>query len=273
MRIFIILFLFYQFPAYSGFEHSRGGARPRALGDAYVAVSGDPWSMYFNPAGLTRGLKPEASFHYSPQPYGLSELSFTAAAATIPVSFGVVGAGAGIFGFALYNETSVNVSVASTVSGIGIGMNISHYSVAIERYGSGSAIGIDAGLLVSINEYFRAGMAIRNVNSPTLGSSNEKLPQSFSTGMLYMPLQELVIAFDYQKDLSFDASPKLGIEYQVISSLAVRMGISDAPSEYHGGIGIRYSAFSFDYAVTTHQELGWTHEMSLSLRWGGYNEE
>lgn len=272
MRTGFILLLFCLTPVYGGFEQSYGGARPRSLGDAYVALGSDPWAMFYNPAGLTLLSHPEASFYYSPQPFGLRELTSAAAVIAIPFSVGVIGAGGRMYGFALYKETVMNVSFATTFSGIGMGVALSHYSVSIERYGSNSTLGVDVGLLVQVNPQIYAGMRIRNINGPKIGSSTEKLPQSFSTGVSYMPLQSLAMTVEYQKDLSFDASSKFGIEYWIVDVLAVRIGITDVPSEYHGGVGIRYNAFSLDYALSSHQDLGWTHEISFSVRWGGTHE-
>jgi len=105
-----------------------------------------------------------------------------------------------------------------------------------------------------------------------LGSSKEKLPQIFSTGFVYRPIEKFSICADYQKELRYDASPRFGFEYWMIEEVAVRGGVSNEPSLFTGGFGVRYLLFQVDYAFSSHQELGGTHQVSISIRWGESEE-
>jgi len=69
---FIKWFLFFGFSYYlsvfscwSAFEYSFIGARPAGLGGAYTALSDDVYSIYYNPAGLSRIQRIEFSAQYT----------------------------------------------------------------------------------------------------------------------------------------------------------------------------------------------------------------
>lgn len=266
MRALALFILLSINVAFGGFDRTDIGARSQALGNAYVGIADDVWSIFHNAAGLIMLTQWEAGFFYSPQPFGLSELSTGAAAFALPTDFGVLGAGVRSYGFSLYREFSGALSYARSMSGVNTGISLNYHSVSIERYGSSATIGVDAGIIVQLLKDIRFGIAIRNLNSPTIGQSGEKLPQTFSTGIAYTPFRTLSIVAGAAKETAFDISSRFGFEYWIIDALALRGGVSDQPSQVCAGTGIRFSIFQFDYSFSTHQELGWTHQVSLTIR-------
>jgi hypothetical protein len=269
MKAYFVFFVFLQCVAFGGFERAEVGARASAFGGAFCGLSDDCWAIFFNVGGLSQVQRREVSFFYSPQPFGLKELSTSAAAAAYSTNFGVIGISARRYGFNLYREFSGSLAYAKTISDVGIGINVNYHSVAIKNYGAAGTIGIDVGILLHIIDKLRWGISVKNINAPTIGTSKEKLPQTFSSGVAYIPLENLHLFFDYQKELRFEASPRFGFEYWIIDAFALRGGVSDQPVQYSGGMGIRYAMFQVDYAFAMHQELGSTHEASFTIRWGG----
>lgn len=266
-RIFVLIFVVCIHQARGGFERTEGGARVLCFGGAFVGLADDSWAMLYNPAGLAQLRFPEFSVFYSPQPFGLTELKSISLAAAYPTNIGSFGASLREFGFELYREFSSSVSYAREVEGIFAGMNLAYHSVSISNYGSAGTLGLDVGILVPILKTLRWGIAAKNVNAPTIGQSSERLPQTFTAGIFYQPLDALSLVFDYQKELGFPASPKFGFDYWIIDNVALRGGFADEPTTYAAGFGIRYLFFELDYAFTTHQELGLTHQASVTLRW------
>jgi len=57
-----------------------------------------------------------------------------------------------------------------------------------------------------------------------------------------------------------------GVEYLIRSSFALRVG-SDAGRLTFGG-GLNLKPVSLDYAFVGHNELGDTHRISITTRWG-----
>ncbi len=92
--------------ARAGFERRDQGARPIGMGGAFVALADNVWAIAFNPAGLSRLRGDEVSAFYSPQPFGLTELSFASFAFVHPTSRGSFGLLVNRFGFDLYREVS-----------------------------------------------------------------------------------------------------------------------------------------------------------------------
>jgi hypothetical protein len=270
--IAVALFLFSSHTVIAGFERSVGGARARALGSAYAALSNDAWAPTCNAGGLAQLHSCEASFFFSPQPFAVTELSSAEAAVAVPTPYGVIGFSGRRYGYDLYREVSGMFSYANTLSGIGIGLSIGYQSVSIARYGSAGTLGIDAGLLAPITDSFRWGFSVQNLNAPAVGASAEKLPQTFTGGIAYLPLPSVALAIDYRKETGSEPSPRFGIECRPVDALALRCGCSGEPSEFSGGFGIRWSLFRLDYAFTSHQDLGWIHEASISMSWGGDRE-
>ena len=244
------------------------GARSHSMGNASVGLSDDVWAIFSNVGGLSQLDRSEVSFFYSPQPFGVPELSLQAVALALPTTFGVIGVSGKRYGFELYREFSGSLSYANNISQVGIGVALVYHSITIQNYGSASTLGIDIGFHIPIIERLNLGFSAKNINAPTLGSSKEKLPQIFSTGLVYRPIEKFSICADYQKELRYDASPRFGFEYWMVEEVALRGGVSNEPSLFTGGFGVRYLLFQVDYAFSSHQELGGTHQVSISIRWG-----
>ncbi|MBI4810680.1 MAG: hypothetical protein HY800_04425 [Ignavibacteriales bacterium] len=165
---------------YAGFERTELGVRPFSLGSAYTGLADDIWAISYNTAGLSQLTSYQVSFYYSPQPFGLTELSTASAAAAIPLRFGVIGFSLRKFGFELYREYSGIVSYARSIAGVHLGVNLNYHSVHIDNYGSDAALGVDLGVLVKSFDRISWGVFLKNINSPTIGSTREKLPQTFT---------------------------------------------------------------------------------------------
>ena len=267
MRSIFLIVLAVVETASAGFEHREAGGRSRAVGGAVSGLTGDVYAVGYNAGALAVITANEISFFYEPGSYGIPELSYRGAVGAIPASFGVIGLKASRFGFDLYRESEFRIAFARDVGDLGIGLSISWYSVAIENYGSGGALGIDAGLMIPVSDALTSGIALRNINAPAAGPSGEELPQSFSLGIAYAPFESMKLLLDYGKETGFDASPKIGFEYRLDESISLRAGASDAPSLTTMGVGVRFSALEFDYALSSHPDLGWSHQASLTIRW------
>jgi hypothetical protein len=272
MMRYIILLLFSIQSLFAGFEQSGASARAKALAGAYTGISDDAWAIFYNVGGLTQLHNDEVSFFYAPQLFGLSELSTGIGAAAFRTSFGTIGFGVRKYGYDLYREISGTLSYATNVSGISAGVSINYQTVSISRYGSAHTISIDIGTLVPISQHIRWGVSAKNINAATIGGAREKLPQTFAAGVLYSPLTDLFLSVDFNTETGFDPSTRFGFEYNIIDAIALRAGYTEVPSEITGGLGVRYSRFRFDYAVVSHQDLGWTHEVSITIELGGSHE-
>lgn len=253
-------------PSQAGFERREHGARQIGMGGAFVGIADNAWAMIFNPAGLGQLKAGEVSAFYSPQPFGLTELSLSSVAVVQPTSFGSFGIAGSRFGFELYREISGTVSYANSYDDIFFfGVNVTYNSLTIKNYGSASAIGVDIGVLTKITGDLRWGFFAANINAPTIGQAREKLPQVYSTGLSYSPVSSLLVGVDVVKDVRYSAVVKGGLEYNLVDVVSLRAGVGSNPTKFSSGLGVHYSYVQFDYALTSHQELGLSHQFSVTI--------
>ncbi len=237
------------------------------MGGASISVySTEIWSNPSLAAGLTHLV---VSLNYAPRLFELEELSRASAVIVAPTSVGAFAVSGSRFGFELYREIILTGTYSASLGpGCLIGLNLNWYSLSIQNYGSATCLGADVGLLVTLREGLHWGFAAQNVNGPTVGADKEKIPQVYSTGLSYQPIDESTIGVDLVKDVHYPTEVRLGFEYSLLDLVDVRVGTSSDPSTYGAGIGVRTAGFEFDYAFRVHPDLGTTHQLSFSVSFG-----
>ncbi|MDP2207221.1 MAG: hypothetical protein Q8K98_00415 [Bacteroidota bacterium] len=268
MKVLIIFIFLLQHSVFAGFEQTNLGSRANAIGGAFVGLSDDCWSIFYNPAGLSLINFNEAAVYYSPRPFGLSELSTTAFAANYSTKIGTLAFAAKKYGFDLYKEISGTLSYANLFLGINIGTSFHIHTLTIKGYGNDYTIGVDIGIMFPLAYNLLFGFSAKNINAPTIGKMKEKLPQVFSFGTSYSPINNLFLLMDYEKEIMFDGSLKAGFEYWIFEFAALRLGVNEKPSTISGGLGLKYSSMKIDYAIISHQELELTHSITIGFLWG-----
>jgi hypothetical protein len=271
-QIAVTLLIILKTTVFSAFEQNEAGARAYAMGGAFVASADNCWSIFYNPGGLIRMSHNEFSLFYLPRQFGLKELSTSVVAGNIRSNVGSIGFGLRRFGFNLYKEITGCVTYSNEISDVGVGITVNYYSLTISGYGSDAAIGLDVGILFPVLNNLNLGVVVKNINMATIGKAKEPIPQIYSTGLSYSPLENMTITVDYRKEISYEGSVRTGMEYKVFDMAYLRIGAANVPSTYSAGIGFEYEFFKFDYSFYTHQELGITHTFSLTIIWGGEDE-
>lgn len=243
MGVLLSLFLFQQSQA--GFERREHGARQIGMGGTFVGIADNAWATIYNPSGLGQLRTGEISAFYSPQPFGLRELSLGSVAVVQPTSLETFGISGSRFGFELYREISGSFSYANSYSDIFFfGVNVTYNSLAIKKYGSASAVGVDIGVLTRITSELRWGFFAANINAPTIGQAKEKLPQVYSSGLSYMPVAGLLVGVDVLKDLRYSAVVKGGLEYKPVDVVSLRAGVGAIPQDLAPDLAFTTYSFS-----------------------------
>ena len=268
---FIIVLLFVSFRLnYAQFELIDIGAKPISLGGAFTSLANNSNAVYFNPAGISQIPFREVSVFYSPAPFGLKELANGSVNYVEPTKFGAFGLSAKTYGFELYKEITVTATYSNNYKKkIFYGANINYYNLKIQNYGSASTFGIDIGGLAYLTDFLRWGFAAFNLNRPKIGTQDDKLPQVYRTGVSIQPRKELNFVLDVEKDTRYTASVKAGIEYSLYDMIDLRAGIGTEPTKFSGGVGLYYSIFEIDYGFYNHQDLGLTHQGTITINFGG----
>lgn len=267
--IITIISLSFQ-QSYSQFELLDVGTKPVSMGGAFTSLANNSNAVYYNPAGISQMMFREISVFYSPAPFGLSELANGSLNYVEPLKFGTVGLSAKTYGFELYREITATLTYANNYrKRIYYGVNINYYNLKIQNYGSASTVGFDIGLLGYLTNFLRWGFSAHNISKPTIGTQKDKLPQVYRTGFSYQPRNDLNLVIDAEKDTRYPLTIKAGLEYNLYGMIDLRAGLSSEPVKFSGGIGFNYSLFEIGYAFNNHQDLGLTHQASITINFGG----
>lgn len=267
--VIIILILSFRI-SYSQFELLDVGAKPISMGGAFTSLANNSNAVYYNPAGISQLPFREVSIFYSPAPFGLKELANGSVNFVEPTKFGAFGLSAKTYGFELYKEITATLTYANNYNRkIYYGANINYYNLKIQNYGSASAVGIDIGAMAYLTDFLRWGFSAFNLNRPSIGTQKDKLPQVYRTGLSIQPRTDLNFVLDVEKDTRYTASVKAGIEYTLYDMINLRAGIGTEPTKFSGGVGFCYSLFEVDYGFYNHQDLGLTHQGTITINFGG----
>ncbi len=266
----IILFLVSFRITYSQFELIDIGAKPISMGGAFTSLANNSNAVYYNPAGISQLPFREVSIFYSPAPFGLKELANGSVNFVQPTKFGAFGLSAKTYGFELYKEITATLTYANNYNRkIYYGANINYYNLKIQNYGSASTFGIDIGAMAYLTDFLRWGFSAFNLNRPSIGTQKDKLPQVYRTGLSIQPRTDLNFVLDVEKDTRYTASVKAGIEYTMYDMINLRAGVGTEPTKFSGGVGFCYSLFEIDYGFYNHQDLGLTHQGTITINFGG----
>jgi hypothetical protein len=246
------------------FAQANPGARQISLAHSDVALSNDVFALFSNPAGLSQIKSSEFGIFYSPSPFDLKELANGFLAYTQPTAIGNLSIGAMVYGFDLYKENRIIIGYSNHISkNMIIGITTFYHSVSIKRYGSESQFNFSLGGLFFLDQNFSLGFSLHN---PLRFSENAiELSSSYKMGITYKPIKKTSLNFALSKDIDYPFSFHFGVEYPLVKFLDIRIGIQNEPNLYNGGIGINYSFFRLNYTVSSHQELGLTHQFDLII--------
>ncbi|MGB0523060.1 MAG: hypothetical protein ACPGJS_08875 [Flammeovirgaceae bacterium] len=240
------------------------GARAMAMGGANSTVS-DGWAIFNNPAGLARedALSAGFTYHY---PYNLAALSTRAAYASLPIKFGNLGLGAAYFGDRLFNEQKISLAYAQKISNVDFGMRVNYHQFSAQNYGSRSLVSFDLGSTLQLTKNIYLGTSIHNLlRARLVDFEDERLPTSIRIGISYRPIDQLMLNVEAIKDIDFEPTVLVGVEYKVVKAIAVRGGISTEPTTTYFGLGLQLKKFNIDYSLTNHTVLGISQQLSLSM--------
>ncbi len=280
------------------------GARPSAMGEAYTAVADDSDAAFWNPAGLTAVDQISATGMHL---MWFDDTYYEYFAAVMPIDsmtdiglcmnylwmpgFNSTGSASGVFlssGTQQSYDMAFTVSYAKdlgnlytkdfTIGNISIGGNATYISRSIIGVQMPQTFDLDLGLMANITEELKFGLVFQNIGT---AAGEDQSPFDIRTGMSYKYKQGsdfyLLISGDLLKPIDltnvnfnqvlFD----LGAEMNIANIFLVRGGYMFGDPDYTftvgGGFDIGGYA-SADYAYMPNKELGGTHRVSLTGKFG-----
>ena len=274
------------------------GARPAAMGEAFVAAASDINAAYWNPAGLALIERPEASFMHLAY---LADVSYENIAVGGPISrLSGWGASVSYLWQAPFDSTKntfgAPTQAAVTASDLAVGLsygynfgnfrttdfNVSNISMGatlklIQRSLSdrtANAVYGDAGILAEILEGLRLGFMIQNAGTTiTFISAADPAPLNTKLGLAwdlkFNDANRMMLAYDINHPIDI-ANPNfnrwrqnLGAEYWLFNTLALRGGyeLGYDLGGLTAGAGFRWQNLGVDYAFVPYSLVGNTHRI------------
>ena len=251
----------------SAHENNGRGAKAIAIANAFTSIADNSWAVSYNPAGLAQLVSPQVATFFIPQQFGIPELRTISLSAAYSINPGTIGAVVEQFGFDLYRTTEIALGYGLALDSlISVGASIDVERVAIERYGVSYNTTFDIALLGHPLANLSLGFCLKNVTAARIGTTRDRLPQYFMFGASYTPFRDFCLVSEIEKDAQFPLAVKVGVEEKFFGFLSLRCGVGDNPDKFSAGIAVQYSTIEFGYAGYSHPELGWTHQIEISMR-------
>lgn len=266
------------------------GARGAAMSGAYSALGDDALSVFYNPAGTALLHRKEVLLGHTEWLDGIRNELLAYAQPLGPRFTAFAGVNALLSGsMTRYDgdgvpDGSFSALEAAVSAGVSADLGGGFYGAAaikdLSQQAAGykaSAFAGDAGLLKRAGDW-RIGAAVANYGSRLkLGSDSFDLPRILRAGVSYTYLKNYTLAAEAVKAGFSGATAAVGAEARLNTGpgeyFFLRAGYRTGRSSYAGsgataGAGVSGGAFRLDYAYAPYGELGDTHRVTLSFRFG-----
>ncbi len=271
-------------------------ARAIAMGSAYSSISGDPFSAYYNPAGLASmdkiniGLMHAVYFQDIAYEYGVI--------ATPIGKLGVLGVSAQYLAVSKLaevdktgvptgdsfnpNDMAVSAIYAKQLGAVDFGVSAKYIKSQILN--SASTFAGDIGLQTKVGKY-AFGLSVLNVGKGLKFHDEESsLPTTGRVGASVLLSPKWFFSIDGIAPKGTNPLVAAGAEFAFISNqtmeISVRSGYNNRTSTsklgglsgWSGGIGILVGNLSMDYAWSPYGDIGDAHRMSLGYAFGNFQK-
>jgi hypothetical protein len=270
--------------ARADFRFSRMGARPKALGSAFVSLADDANAAYWNPAGLVRDDRTSLMLTNA-WLYGVSDLTNTYLAVDLPRIGGVhLGASWVRLGIKdIYYEDTVNLALGLKMpflEGLSLGVTGKMFLLAAPGYeqyndpnynGGDQGYSFDVGALYDSGDAWTLGATLYNGIETELQllestSSPDPIFTEWAAGGSYLFRETLLVTADFRNREGEFANVVLhgGAEIWFYDAMVLRCGLD------HGlvtlGAGLQDKHWQADFTIETDKALGNVYMLSFTVR-------
>lgn len=250
---------------------SPAGAGIAATAGAQAGMSGNFWSLYGNPAGMS-GVSGLSFGTHVEQRFALRELSAVQGGMVAPIGENqAIGARISWFGLGEFGEGRYALSYSiEPLEGVRIGSSITYYQTIIPTIGSGRSLFVDVGIQVDVTEKLTIGAFGVNLNRATIQNLGEgsPLPTMIQAGLAFRASEKVTLMTDVSQELEGPLSLKAGIEYQPTDILYLRVGTQTGPSTVSAGFCLKMGQLQLDFASSYQALLGFTPHIGLTYQLG-----
>ncbi len=276
------------------FLRTHVGARPSAMAGAFISMTGDIHSIYFNPAGLATipGRLATATYLNHVLDFQSGFIAYTQALPKV----GQAAIGINYMSYGDFAETDENgreignfsagsfaltSSLARSINeDLLAGISAKFIYSAIDDYNS-TAIALDLGMIYKapFMDDLQIGVGIFNLGTAltTYIDSKDPLPLNFVAGvskkLAHLPLEYCVALNKYIDD---DFQLSAGGEFTITEGVHLRIGynslgrglkIGADGDQYAGislGLGIKWKTIQFDYGLSSFGAIGYLNRATFS---------
>jgi len=286
----------------TGFDFLRtdAGARPAAMGGAFVAVSADLYGLTYNPAGLVNVPDMLGTFSFVDQLLdinsgfaGFNKLLnngsriFAGIYYTSYGEFRRTDASGQDLGSFTSGDLMISAGYADSLSvGLRYGATAKYIYSKIDDYTAG-AVAVDLGVIYRLhNQNLNLGLSVTNLGTSVKSfvDTHEKLPLSYRFGiskrLAHLPL---LLNFDF---IRYHHTPSniflglywaLGGEFTITENFFLRGGYNSRGREEEAGtstdrfrgislgFGLQFGRFNLDYGFSTYGVLGNMNRFTLTI--------
>lgn len=265
------------------------GARPAAMGEAFISLADDANAVTWNPAGLGRVRQIQAGFSHA---LYFADISFDQINYAQSLADGSgVGAAVNYFNFGTFDkldESGLNADSFTPMAlcltgGYGrriipalyAGANVKYVREQIDA-STYSAWGVDLGVQWDAPGEVKAALVAQNLGTDIEGSPLSRMIRLGASRGIPALIQS-GDAWNVAVDMNWSLvdmqsmSVNIGSEYWYQNLAAARVGYrirnQDDPeaSGLSAGLGVKYSMFNIDYALVAFGDLGLTHQLALGV--------
>lgn len=281
-----------------GFDDLGNSARVRAMGGAAIALTGSPYSQFYNPAGVYDVKNLSVYTTYTKLFPGVEDdnLNYVSASGIIPMSFvGTLGVGGTFLNTELWKEYTIAGTYARELfQGLSVGgtLRLLGWSASAapgESALSYTGLSFDIGACYAFRDFLpgndlQFGLAVKDMLEPNISKSNNAdavVPRQIGAGAAYISKQyrytvaaDIVLERDmYLVRSGAEFSAFQGKLLDISTEFLVRFGYYDVLSsdfaEQRGvtaGFGLHLHSYALDYGYEYPFALlnaGSNHRISL----------
>ena len=237
------------------------GARYSAMANASAALTGLD-ALAGNSAGITSLSDIAASLSLENE--WLSAPIRTNAFVVVPSAVAHVGLAGAVYETGdAFRELQLAAALGRRVSDrFSIGTRLSYSQLSFsDLEGSMSRLTADLGFQYRFRPNWMWGLEL--ISPIALDRSKEDVVPLFKLGTRFAFSPQTLIALQAAYSARGGADFSIGLEYEVLSWLQLRGGISVDPFMHYGGLGVLMNRFRADGALRIHPQLGVSPQMTL----------
>jgi hypothetical protein len=122
------------------------------------------------------------------------------------------------------------------------------------------------GLATEVIDGLWFGARATNINQPSYGDTDEDLPRELAAGISYQLTSDALVTTEIVKDVMFPISFRAGLQFEIITSLFARAGVTTNPETYSFGFGYIADRWNVNFALQQHNPLGLSPALDLGIR-------